>query len=132
MIVAVPIMNGWYRGLIVELYENNECEIKFVDYGGYSRLATSSLRQIRVDFMTLPFQAAECFLADIKPASKDGWTAEANRYFEELAQGQILQTVVSNLTEDGSYLVQLYKVQGVSDVYVNEELVKHGFAQWLE
>ena len=69
MIVAAPVMNGWFRGVVVQVHDNNECDIKFVDYGGYSRLPTALLRQIRVDFMTLPFQAAECLLADIKPTS---------------------------------------------------------------
>lgn len=68
MIVATPIMSGWYRAMIVDVFENDECEVKFVDYGGFSRLPVASLRQIRVDFMTLPFQASECYLANVKPA----------------------------------------------------------------
>jgi A-kinase anchor protein 1 len=37
--------------------EEFECDIKFLDYGGYSRVSVATLRQIRSDFMTLPFQA---------------------------------------------------------------------------
>lgn len=44
----------------------------------------------------------------------EGWSSEANSYFEEIAQGQILQANVTAILEDGSYSVQLYKVQGVS------------------
>lgn len=82
MIVAIPIINGWYRGMIVNVQpETGECDVKFVDYGGYSRVPISSLRQIRVDFMTLPFQAAECFLGDIKPISGAVYLSVSQRRF---------------------------------------------------
>jgi len=129
MIVAVPCMHGWYRAVITKVLENGECDLKFTDYGGYSRLPATMMRQIRVDFMTLPFQAAECILADVKPIGDDGWSIQANSYFEELARGQMLQAIVSHYDENGFY-VHLYKVRGASqNVHINEELVKKGFAQ---
>lgn len=67
MLCAVPIWSGWYRGLVVSAFDNEECQVLFVDYGGYSRLPTSSLRQIRGDFISLPFQASECYLAGVVP-----------------------------------------------------------------
>lgn len=53
--------------MVVSLIDDMEVEVKFVDYGGYARAPISSLRQIRYDFMTLPFQASECYLANVKP-----------------------------------------------------------------
>lgn len=47
--------------------EQDRCYVKFLDLGGLSYVENSMLRQIRVDFLSLPFQAAECYLADIKP-----------------------------------------------------------------
>ena len=47
--------------------EQEEVDICFVDYGGYARVPASSLRQIRADFMSLPFQAVECLLANVAP-----------------------------------------------------------------
>lgn len=49
--------------------EDFEVEICYVDYGGYSRVPVSCLRQIRADFMTLPFQAIECLLANVGPSN---------------------------------------------------------------
>lgn len=49
--------------------EDYEVEICYVDYGGYSRVPVSCLRQIRADFMSLPFQAIECLLANVAPAN---------------------------------------------------------------
>jgi A-kinase anchor protein 1 len=67
-ICVAPAMGGWYRAQVVAVGEETEaCEMKFVDYGGYSTMNSSVLRQIRGDFMTLPFQAVECYLANVMP-----------------------------------------------------------------
>jgi A-kinase anchor protein 1 len=53
---TVPSLPGWYRALIVGVSEDEAfCDVKYVDYGGCSRLETSGLRQIRMDFMNLLF-----------------------------------------------------------------------------
>jgi A-kinase anchor protein 1 len=64
------MLNGWYRAQIMASHEAesvDECDIKYVDYGGYSRVSSLLLKQIRSDFMTLPFEAIECYLANITP-----------------------------------------------------------------
>ena len=70
--VCVGCIDGhWYRLQIIENYpDDGSCLAKYLDYGGYCRLASTELRQIRTDFMTIPFQAIECMLADIKPKGK--------------------------------------------------------------
>lgn len=45
---------------VINEEEDFEVDVCYVDYGGYSRLPASCLRQIRTDFMSLPFQAIEC------------------------------------------------------------------------
>lgn len=68
VLCAAPVHSGWYRAQIVSLDPANDiCDVKFVDYGGYMTLPISLLRQIRADFINLPFQAAECYLANVKP-----------------------------------------------------------------
>jgi len=32
------------------------CDVKYVDYGGYSTIEAKELRKIRTDFLSLPFQ----------------------------------------------------------------------------
>lgn len=134
VVCAAPMMGGWFRAQIMYVHENMEdCDIKFVDYGGYSRVPVSSLRQIRSDFMTLPFQATECYLANVKPVNDEAtWSLEACATFEELAQGQILQAMVVAYAEDGVPYVHLYRVQGLSSLFINRELVNRGVAQWIE
>ena len=68
VICAAPMLGGWYRAQVVCTYEDtDECDIKYVDYGGYARVQACVLRQIRSDFTTLPFQAVECYMANITP-----------------------------------------------------------------
>ncbi|KAL1414619.1 hypothetical protein MTO96_007292 [Rhipicephalus appendiculatus] len=108
IICAAHVWNGWYRALVVGPSEDSdECDVKFLDYGGYMTLSTSLLRQIRSDFMMLPFQASECYLANVQPAEDDNvWSPEACATFEDLAQGQILQAL--------------------------NQMVNRGVARWLE
>jgi len=86
MICAVPIMGGWFRAVVTKVYDSEECDVMFVDYGGFSRLPVSSLRQIRYDFMSLPFQASECYLANVEPISR--------KFF--IQSFQIISKLISN------------------------------------
>lgn len=64
-------MGGWYRAQIVAVDEEMEtCDVRFLDYGGYLTLNTTCLRAVRADFLTLPFQAIECLLANIAPVGE--------------------------------------------------------------
>lgn len=133
MVVAAPIMGGWYRAIIVAIPEEGLVDVRFVDYGGYSRMSVSSLRQIRMDFMVVPFQANECYLADVIPIEGNAWSSEATKYFESLAQGQILQVTISGYTQNGCTLVRVYRTLPVGGVIcLNDELVHRGFAQWFD
>ena len=38
---------------------NDCCEVKFLDYGGFDKIAVSELWQIRQDFLNLPFQVRQ-------------------------------------------------------------------------
>lgn len=43
-----PASGGWYRAVTVIYYEDqDEVLVRFVDYGGYSRIPRADLRQIR-------------------------------------------------------------------------------------
>lgn len=68
VICAAKINAFWYRVQIgYREPRTNVCIVKFLDYGGYTTVNTEDLRQIRADFMTVPFQAVECVLANIRP-----------------------------------------------------------------
>uniref|UniRef100_T1J2M7 Tudor domain-containing protein n=1 Tax=Strigamia maritima TaxID=126957 RepID=T1J2M7_STRMM len=132
-ICAAPVLGGWYRAQVTHVFNERECGVKYLDYGGYAKVPTASLKQIRGDFLTIPFQASECFLANVKPINDEaGWTIEAHQVFEELAQGQILQAQVVGYSETGVPFVYLYSRQGVLTHFINRELVSRGVAMWYD
>lgn len=68
IICAAQSEGDWYRVMVMPSdTETNTSNVIFLDYGGYAYIENSKLRQIRGDFLLLPFQAAECILANVKP-----------------------------------------------------------------
>ncbi|GLH14573.1 Tudor and KH domain-containing protein homolog [Gryllus bimaculatus] len=135
IVVAAPVMGSWYRAEVVAAEEEaDSCQVRYVDYGGYEVQQNAALRQIRSDFMTLPFQAVECYLANIlcKTDEEEGWSTEALSLMEQMTAGQVLQAQVCGYCEDGVPAVALYAAVGTQVVSIGEELVARGFAQWWE
>ncbi|KAK3084005.1 hypothetical protein FSP39_006649 [Pinctada imbricata] len=114
VICAAPLMDTWYRAQITAVYDDtDECDIKYVDYGGFSRTTGSSLRQIRSDFMTLPFQACECYLGNVTPLQDEEYfSGESAAVLEELTQGKMLQAQVVGRSDDGVPYVHIYQING--------------------
>lgn len=82
-ICAAPVFGGgsgecgtavdinWYRVQIISHNPHTDSVlVKYLDYGGYGSVHAKDLRQIRHDFMTVPFQTVEVLLANIKPVGK--------------------------------------------------------------
>lgn len=68
IVCAGHISQNWVRIEIIGHDSDAQmCVGKYLDYGGYCRLAFTELRQIRTDFMTIPFQAIECVLGNVVP-----------------------------------------------------------------
>ena len=134
VICSAPIMDGWYRAQVTAVYEGpDECDIKYVDYGGFSRVPGSVLRQIRSDFMTLPFQGIECYMANITPLQDEEYfSSEAAAVLEELTQGKLLQAQVVGRNEDGIAYCHIYQINGDKVTFVNRELVNRGMVRWIE
>lgn len=71
--VCVMQVNAvWYRVQIIDndAEDAERCYIKFLDFGGYMNVHFKELRQIRADFMSVPFQATECVLSNVEPIGK--------------------------------------------------------------
>ncbi|XP_069136487.1 A-kinase anchor protein 1, mitochondrial-like isoform X1 [Argopecten irradians] len=134
VICSAPMLNGWYRAQITAVYDDtDECDIKYVDYGGFSRVPGCTLRQIRSDFMTLPFQAVECYMANITPIQDEEYfSSEAAATLEELTQGKLLQAQIVGRSEDGTPYIHIYQIAGEKVLFVNRELVNRGVTRWVE
>ncbi|NWJ09594.1 AKAP1 protein, partial [Crypturellus undulatus] len=136
VICAAPGLDGaWWRAQVVGYFkESDEVEIRYVDYGGYDRVKIDTLRQIRSDFVTLPFQGAEVLLDNVVPLpDEDHFSSEADTAVSEMTRGTALLAQVTNYdSATGLPLIQLWSMMGDEMVSINRALVERGFAQWIE
>ncbi|XP_030078094.1 A-kinase anchor protein 1, mitochondrial isoform X2 [Microcaecilia unicolor] len=136
VICAAPGVDGaWWRAQVVAYHKDgNEVEIRYVDYGGYERVKIEILRQIRSDFVTLPFQGAEVLLDNVIPLSdEDQFSSEADVTVNEMTRGTALLAQVTNYDGvTGLPLIQLWSMLGDEVVSINRALVERGFAQWID
>ncbi|XP_071327686.1 A kinase (PRKA) anchor protein 1b [Trachinotus anak] len=136
VICAAPAVEGaWWRAQVITFYkETNEVEIRYVDYGGYDRVKIDSLRQIRSDFVTLPFQGAEVLLDNIAPLpGEDRFSPEATSALEEMTRGVALLAQVSNYDNNtGLPLVHLWNMVGDEVISVNRTLAERGLGSWVD
>lgn len=133
VICAAESGGCWFRVEIIGVYpETDECDLAYVDYGGYDRVALSSLRQIRSDFMTLPFQAIECYMANITPLQDEEYFSEnASSVLHELTAGKLLDGQV--ITREGSIpYIHLYQISTRGALLVNREMVNREVVRWIE
>ncbi|KAJ7990656.1 hypothetical protein DPEC_G00302660 [Dallia pectoralis] len=136
VICAAPAVEGaWWRAQVISFYKDtNEVEIRYVDYGGYDRVKIDTLRQIRSDFVTLPFQGAEVLLDNIAPLpGENGFSTEATSALEEMTRGVALLGQVTNYDNNtGLPLVQLWNLVGEELVSVNRTLAERALGTWVE
>ncbi|XP_068173929.1 A kinase (PRKA) anchor protein 1b [Antennarius striatus] len=136
VICAAPALDGaWWRAQVISFYkDSSEVEIRYVDYGGYDRVKIDSLRQIRSDFVTLPFQGAEVLLDNVAPLpGEDRFSAGATSALEELTRGVALLAQVSNYDNStGLPLIHLWNMAGDEIISVNRSLAERGVALWVD
>ncbi|XP_068124578.1 A-kinase anchor protein 1, mitochondrial [Hyperolius riggenbachi] len=136
ILCAAPVgPNVWWRAQVMAYFEDiEEVEILYVDYGGYNRVKIETLRQIRSDFVSLPFQGVEVLLDNVVPlGDEDHFSAEADAAVKELTRGAPMLTQVTNYDEATRLpLVQLWRLNPDEMVSVNRTLVERGFAEWIE
>lgn len=134
-IVAAPYRDHgtWNRARVLGVLGSGLVDLYYVDFGDNGELPRSSLRRMRSDFLSLPFQAIECSLAGVKP--KGGvWTEEALDQFERLtycASWRPLQAKLCSYShsEISSWpSVKLYDNSEGKTVDVGEELIRLGYA----
>lgn len=132
VVCVLNVDGGWFRVCIGKVnVETSECLVKFLDYGGYMTVPRGSLKQLKYEYSTLPFQAEECFLANVGPIDGESWTPEARQCFQELASGIVLEATIAKYNEYGTPEVLLNRTKGTETIFINNELVRRGHARWL-
>ncbi|KAI3410161.1 hypothetical protein GPALN_006519 [Globodera pallida] len=109
VLCAAPAYDGWFRAITLAYdQDQDEMLVRYVDYGGFARVPRADLRQIRTDFMNLPLQGIECYLANVQPADGLIWSEKANELFQQLCMSKIIQAeVVGYWKNDGVPCLEL-------------------------
>ncbi|XP_023657356.2 A kinase (PRKA) anchor protein 1b [Paramormyrops kingsleyae] len=136
VICAAPAGEGaWWRAQVIAYFkDSSEVEIRYVDYGGYDRVKVDTLRQIRSDFVTLPFQGTEVLMDNLAPLpGADRFSAEASTALEEITRGvALLAQVTSYDSNTGLPFIQMWNMVGDELVSVNRTLIERGLGTWLD
>ncbi|XP_017064188.1 A-kinase anchor protein 1, mitochondrial [Drosophila eugracilis] len=133
-VCVIPINGVWYRVQIVDTDPDDEerCLVKFLDFGGFMNVGFSTLRQIRTDFMSVPFQATECILSNIEPIDET-WSIEAAEILNQLTKGIVLQAQVAGYNSHNIPEIYLFASLGPNNIiFINKELVARNLAKWVE
>ncbi|XP_023217264.1 tudor domain-containing protein 6-like [Centruroides sculpturatus] len=113
--------NTWYRARIEGIDDKGLCDAYFVDYGNSEILSKYHIRQLKNDFLKLPFQAIPCKLVGVKPVGNN-WSDEASK--------MILSTIYSKAKIirklKNKYEVELINCKGES---MSDLLIKHKYAK---
>nr|XP_055063910.1 LOW QUALITY PROTEIN: A-kinase anchor protein 1, mitochondrial [Misgurnus anguillicaudatus] len=134
VICAAPVSgSGWQRAQIIQYdEESGTAHVRYVDNGGYDTVNSATLRQIRSDFVTLPFQASEVLLDNITPLPGEvAFSPEAKTALEELTANVALILKVTG-SQDGLPLVHMWKQMADEVVLVNKLLAERGVCTWLD
>ena len=131
IICAVQKGEGWFRAIVTDIIDHENCVVKLLDYGGMHCATKSQLRQVKRDYMSIPFQAVECYLSNVEPAN-GVWSEEAINFFKEIASEQILQSFTISYTEQRIPKIQLYRIVQLQPILINKELCVNGFANWVD
>uniref|UniRef100_UPI00358EEAF8 A-kinase anchor protein 1, mitochondrial isoform X1 n=2 Tax=Myxine glutinosa TaxID=7769 RepID=UPI00358EEAF8 len=133
VICSAPMENGWYRAQVLACGSDGMVEIKYCDYGGYHSLPTSELRQIRSDFVTLPFQGVEVLLDNITPLpGEESFSTEADQALQELSNGVPLMAQVTRFDVAGLPYIHLWRLEEEEMVLINRLLVDQLLVEWTE
>nr|XP_060614080.1 tudor and KH domain-containing protein [Anolis sagrei ordinatus] len=123
----------WYRAKVLDVLENKNLDLYYVDFGDNGEAPLEALRPLRSDFLSLPFQAIECSLAGIAPAGGQ-WEEAALNEFDRLthcAQWELLVAKICSYVPSGSTTwphIRLYDTSGDQNVDVGAELIRLGYA----
>ncbi|XP_032674839.1 KH domain-containing protein akap-1 isoform X2 [Odontomachus brunneus] len=102
--------------------------MRLLDHGGYYEFSSLQIRDIRPEFLNLPFQATEIFLANIRP--KDGaWLNNAYDVVARVCFGVVGQAQVEGYIDTNVYTNIYYNIPKYGVISLADELVARGFAE---
>ncbi|CAN9508710.1 unnamed protein product [Ophioblennius macclurei] len=138
-IVAAPYQDHgtWNRARVLGVLDSGLVDLYYVDFGDNGELPRDGLRRMRSDFLSLPFQAIECSLAEVRPKG-EAWTEEALDQFDQLTHCALWRPLQAKLcsyshSEASSWpSVKLYDNSQDKMLDIGEELIGRGHAEHFQ
>ncbi|XP_056385439.1 tudor domain-containing protein 1 isoform X2 [Hyla sarda] len=113
--------NSWCRAIVVRRVSDESVLVGYLDFGNTETLPVSRVRHIEPDFLSLPFQAAQCCLAGVKPPSAK-WTSDAIDAFKGLVMDKILTaSVLANC--DKVLTLELVNKSVTPEILISKHLI---------
>ncbi|KAF3424234.1 hypothetical protein E2986_06324 [Frieseomelitta varia] len=129
MIFVAKWYNTWVRVLLEQPDPHGEHHlVRLVDHGGYWVFSSSELRTIRADYITLPFQAIEVYLANIKPKNGE-WIQEAYDTVAHMCSGIVGQAQIEGYVNSYIYVNLYLNIHKYGVISLADELIARGFAE---
>ncbi|XP_077282477.1 A-kinase anchor protein spoonbill [Temnothorax americanus] len=128
--VAVYWSDKWVRGCIECPDSSGERSVvRLLDHGGYWQFSNSQCRPLIYNYLSLPFQAIEIFLANIQP--KNGkWSTEAYNVVQNCSsKGVAAQAQIEGRIQTNIYANIYFMIQNYGLISLTEELVMNGHAE---
>ncbi|XP_024082240.1 putative ATP-dependent RNA helicase TDRD12 isoform X2 [Cimex lectularius] len=141
--VKNPGDNEWNRATVLNVCENSEVEVFFVDYGDRVIVNVDQLFTLPDELVTrLPFQAVECGLCGIIPLKSQFWCNEATESLHVMTESDAYKKVLylkvceiklkADITGGRHYDVIIVDTDSNPDFdrYINVNMVYKGYANW--
>ncbi|XP_076103467.1 tudor domain-containing 6-like isoform X3 [Mytilus galloprovincialis] len=123
-----PSDGNWYRGNVVEAYQNNTYLIHYLDFGNSELLEAKQIRSMLPEYIEMPLLAFKCSLPDLVPVGPI-WDTAAK---EKLKIFQAVSLDAEIVRREGeTYIVNLAHSEEESKqiIDVSEQLINDGHAK---
>jgi A-kinase anchor protein 1 len=135
--ICAALLDGesWCRAQVVFVApDESTLTVRCLDVGGYREMARSDVKQIRTDFLSLPFQATEVFLSEITPTNnEEDFSDEATKFLDDLLSTcGTPQAYLKGWNSNDMPLVDLIIRRDAKFVSVAQLLIDNGYAVALE
>ncbi|CAC5408616.1 TDRD1_4_6_7 [Mytilus coruscus] len=123
-----PSDGNWYRGNVVEAYQNNTYLVHYLDFGNSELLEAKQIRSMLPEYIEMPLLAFKCSLPDLVPVGPS-WDTAAK---EKLKIFQAVSLDAEIVRREGeTYIVNLAHTEEESKqiIDVSKQLITDGHAR---
>lgn len=111
-----PQQKRWCRAQVAKICgmsgDINEVEVRRLDYGDTSCLSLCNIKELSAEMTSLPLQAIQVSLANVRPVDVCGWTQQAVYWFKDMVGNRTLYARLYPQGERHNPMVELFMEKG--------------------